>query len=300
MRYILLLAVAFSIVSCNSSQKAEELHVNKGRITVAADESFKHIVDAQVAAYKAHYPETEFDVIYTPEQKAIGLMLSDSAELAVVSRELTVEEQKYFTSRQLEYLPGRMAWDAVVLIVNKENPLEKITTSSIKEILEGENTERKLVFDNSSSSNLNFLLNYFNPQNLYRENIFAANGTLDVFNYIEKNKKAIGVIGMNWISDEDHKESRELRERVKILSVGETLETVYQPTLSTVRKSEYPFIKTVYLHTTQHRWGVAKGFVRFACSQIGQLVVEKMGLQPFYLIPKKYQMFDSKEIVTTE
>lgn len=288
-----------TLYSCNTP-KSEEQHVNKGEVTVAADESFKYIVKAQVAAYESHYPDTKFHVIYTPEQKAIGLMLSDSAQLAVVSRGLSEDEQRYYTSRNIEYEPAKMALDAVVFIVNKENPLEELSLNEIKQTLEGDSLDFKLVFDNSSSSNLNTLISELGIQNLSRKNIFAANGTEDVFDYISKNKKNIGVVGLNWISDTDDKRAVALKETVKILGVkGEDGKAV-TPSLASLRAKTYPLPKTVYLLTTQHRWGVAKGFVRFACTQIGQLVVEKMGLQPYFIIPKKYEMTPGPNYETVE
>lgn len=295
------LLLAFGLLSCNETvRNAEELHVSEGHITVVADESFKNIVDAEVSAYMSHYPKTEFDIVYVPEQKAIGLMLSDSAELAVVSRPLTEQEQNYYTSRNIEYQPGRMALDAVTLITSKDVDMQSISMNELASILKGEETEYKLVFDNSSSSNLNLMLDKFGIKTLNRRNIFAAKGTEDVFDYIENSKKSIGVIGNNWISDVDDKSSMALKERVNILGIETDNGEIIFPTSQSLQDQSYPLIKTIYLHTTQHRWGVAKGFVRFACSQIGQLVVEKMGLQPYYLIPKKYEMFDTPEISTVE
>ncbi|MGR3812271.1 PstS family phosphate ABC transporter substrate-binding protein [Jiulongibacter sp. NS-SX5] len=300
MKKLAYLSAFIFMVSCNQKVKnAEEMHVGEGEISVAVDESFKYIADAEIAAYQAHYPKTKFNVIYAPEQKAIGLMLSDSVELAIVSRELSDKEQRYFITREIEYQPGKMAVDAVALITNKDNPLEEISMEDIGKILKGEDSEYKLVFDNSSSSNLNFLLDEFQIEELNKTNIFAANGTEDVFNYIEKSKKSIGVIGHNWISDVDHKPSMALKERIKVLGINNDGEVTF-PEVASLKDKSYPLSKTVFLHTTQHRWGVAKGFVRFACSQVGQLIVEKMGLQPYYLIPKKYEMFDTPELTTVE
>ncbi len=275
------------------------MHVGRGEVTLAADESFKYIVDAQIAAYEGQYPESKFHVIYTPEQKAIGLMLSDSADLAVVARPLTEDEQRYFTSRNIAYEPATMALDAVVLIVNKDNPLTSLSTQELKDILEGKSGSGKLIFDNGSSSSLNTMIEKLKVENLSRDNISSANGTADVFSFIEKNATAIGVIGLNWISDSDDKRAVTLRERVKILGIDAGNGAV-KPSLEALLAQTYPLPKTVYLLTTQHRWGVAKGFVRFACSQIGQLVVEKMELQPYYRIPKKYEMMPGPGYQTVE
>ncbi len=287
------------IQSCSHPKDNDVVSVARGKITVTVDESFKPITDAQIVAYQAHYPEAEFNVIYTPEQKAINLMLSDSSDLAIVSRELTEEEQKYFTQRNLKYLPGKMAVDAVTLIVNKANTRTSISIDEIENILKGNESTSKLIFDNSSSSNLNSMLKKFNITDINKKNIFAAKGTIDVFEQVQNNVNAIGLVGLNWISDVDDKNSMALKNSIKVLGVETMTHTIY-PTVSTMKDQTYPFTKVIYLHTTQRDWGVAMGFVRFSCTQIGQLVVEKMGLQPFHLIPKNYQLISGKPINVVE
>jgi phosphate transport system substrate-binding protein len=41
------------------------------------------------------------------------------------------------------------------------------------------------------------------------------------------------------------------------------------------------------MHIRESYWGLGSGFQRFACGQIGQLIVEKEGLQPYYLFDKQ-------------
>lgn len=302
MKKILLTSLTLAFLSsCSHPKDTDTLSVARGEITMAVDESFRPIAEAQVGAYKAHYPEAEFNVLYVPEQKAVNFMLSDSAELIMISRELTSEEQKYYTQRNREYHPASMALDAVTLITNKESDLSSIAIEEIEAILKGKETDIKLIFDNSSSSNLNFMLSKFDINEINKKNIYATNGTLEVFKQVKKNKNSIGLIGLNWISDEDDKNSMNLKDQIKILGINTSAsdEPVF-PTLSTIKNQEYPFVKVIYLHTTQNGWGVAMGFVRFACTQIGQLVVEKMGLQPFYLIPKNYQLTSSDPFQVVE
>jgi len=289
------------LASCGNPKESDRLSVRKGKITVAVDESFRPIADAQIQAYQAHYPDAEFEVIYTPEQKAIGLMLQDSADLVMVSRELTNREQVYYRNREMEYLPAIMALDAVVLIANKSSDLEHLSISKIESILKGEPSDIKFVFDNSSSSNLNLMLKTFDIDNVNKTNIYAAKGTKDVFTYVENSKSVIGLVGLNWISDEHDKPAVALKERIKIIGIDkEENNEISYASLSTIKNQEYPFIKIIYLHTTQNGWGVAMGFIRFACTQIGQLVVEKMGLQPYYIIPKMFQLGETDPVNVVE
>lgn len=292
--------LAYVTLSCGPISDEDDLHVNKGKISVAVDESFKKIAEAEIVGYQAMYPDTEFDITFVPEQKAIGLLLSDSVELAIVSRELSEKEQRYFTSRQIAYQPAKMAIDAVTLITGKENNLESISLQDIKEALEGSSDKYKLVFDNSSSSNLNSLTETLAVNELSKKNIFSAKGTQDVISQVATSKILIGVIGYNWISDTESIKAKKLREQINILPIEIPNGAIISPSKNTLSDKTYPLSKIIYLHTTQHRWGVAKGFVRYACSQVGQIIVDKMDLQPYYRMAKVYKVNDTPDINTTE
>lgn len=284
-----LLFCTIVISSCQYNPQETTGTIKRGNATIAADESLKPVVKAQIQAYQAHYPETTFDIIYVPEQKAVNLLLQDSVEVIFITRELVGQELQFFEQNKIKYEPAPMALDAVTLIVNKNSDLTTITLDELKKIFLNTNSDKKLVFDNSNSSNLGFMQNRLNIENLENANIFAASGNADVFSFIARNKNAIGVIGNNWISDVDNTKSDSLKAGIRVLKVAESsTEKAYEPSTDNLRERKYPLERLIYLHTTQSKWGVAKGFIRFSCSQIGQLVVEKMGLIPYYTIPKVY------------
>jgi len=287
-KFLLLIMCALLFFKCSKPEKPDL--PNDGEITIAADESLKPIVDAQIMAYNAHYPKAILHVKYMPEQKAMAMMMNDSVDIAIGTREATDNEKAYYASHRIEYLPAKMALDGVALITSPENQLENISLKQLKEIFDGKAyTDYKLVFDNSNSSNLNYMIQKLNIQDIKKANIFAANGNKDVIDYVEKNPKAIGMIGGNWISDLDDQNSRVFINRVKVLGVsaadspGES--DYYKPTTESLRARKYPLERRVLLHTKKH-FGLTKAFIRFCCAQIGQLVVEKSGLIPYYINPK--------------
>lgn len=300
-RTIFIIALmALGVSSCQITDE-NDLHVNKGTAKFAVDESFKYIAIAQSNAYMMHYPETDFEITFTPEQNAVNLLLSDSVEVIMTSRHLTEEEQQYFVQRNMKYLPGNMAMDAVVLIVNKESELSTISEQEVNNLLTGKSENNfKLVFDNSNSSNLNLLKEKYNIENFDNTSVFSAKGTDNLIEIIQNRPNTIGVIGLNWLSDSNDKRVQKLRSKVKMLNIETIGGEQKEPSLINLRDNSYPFARTIYVITNQDRWGVAKGFVRFACTQIGQLVVEKMDLQPFTLIPKKYNMTPSAPLTVVE
>lgn len=286
-RIIIVLCTAFTLWQCNSQEKQDL--PNEGEITIAADESLQPIVDAQIMAYNAHYPKAKLNVIYMPEQRAMSLMMNDSVNIAIVTREATAGEQAVYTSNNIPYLPAKMALDGVAIISNLESPIKNLSIVDLKAMFEGEkNTDIKLVFDNSNSSNLNYMVSKLGIKDIKKANIFAADGNKDVIDYIKKNKNAIGVIGGNWISDVDDSKSQNFINSIHVVGISDekTPNKYYTPTTASLKARVYPFERKVILHTKKG-YGLTSAFIRFCCAYVGQLVVEKSGLLPFYVYKRE-------------
>jgi len=63
--------------------------------------------------------------------------------------------------------------------------------------------------------------------------------------------------------------------------------SISQPSL---RSLEYPFTRIDYFLNNEGGFNIASGFIRFSCTQIGQKIVEKEGLQPYNLYKREVQM----------
>ncbi len=284
----LFFVLILGLSACNTSSK-EEPNINKGTITIAVDESIKPIIEAQIFAHHIHYPGTKITTKYMPETKGISMLLDDSLTMACTTREFNEAELNELKRRGIRYLPARMALDAVALIRNKSNTDSTITLSELKELLTNKNATTKLVFDRSNSSNLNIIMDKLKLKTINTANVFSADGNLQVIEYVKKTPNAIGFIGFNWISDKDDSDSQALLKSINVVAVGESEEKgFYKINFKNLNKRKYPLERFVYLHTLTKAWGVENGFIRFACSKTGQLVTEKMGLVPFYIIPKEF------------
>lgn len=281
------MCTALALWQCNSQEKQDL--PNEGEITIAADESLQPIVEAEVMAYNAHYPKAKLNVVYVPEQRAMSLMMNDSVNLAIVTREATPGEKAVYTTNNIPYLPAKMALDGVAIISNTESAIKNLSITELKEMFEGQKkTEIKLVFDNSSSSNLNYMIQKLGLKDIKKANIFAADGNKDVIEYIKKNKNAIGVIGGNWISDIDDSKSQSFINSIHVVGISDTKtpDKFYTPTTASLKARKYPFERRIILHT-KRGYGLTSAFIRFCCAYIGQLVVEKSGLLPYYIYERE-------------
>lgn len=283
----LLVALLFLILSCGKKTDRKLDDPSQGNIAVTVDESFKSVLEALTDAYTNLNPNAKIDLIIKKEDLAFLDLLEGKTRVAIMSRELTSQERAAFDQKvNLEWQPAKFAGDAVVFVVPKSSSKEFITYEEIQEALGSE--DKSIIFDGSNSSNLNFVAQKFGkaPSNL-KYSIIAGNNNLirQLTDYPTK----IGAISLNTISRPYGEEAEKLREMIKILPVVYK-DKKYTPSLANIKDMSYPFTRILYFLTNEAYYGLGNGFVRFSCTQLGQMVVEKEGLQPYNTYRREVKM----------
>ena len=115
-------------------------------------------------------------------------------------------------------------------------------------------------------------------------------GNESIVDQIAKYPSSIGVISYNSISNPYSKEAMALRDKIKILAIKDQKGTTHEPNVESIRNLNYPFTRILYFLTNEGNFGLANGFIRFSCTQIGQIVVSKEGLQPYNIFKREVQM----------
>lgn len=282
---LLLGALSIIAVSCKKEDKSPSYH--KGDLTILADESFKSVTEALAEGYMINYPDTRIKVVTKKEDLGFMDLLNDKARIAVMSRDLSPEEKKAYEEQvDLKFLPAKFAADAVIFVVPKDSPKEKISMDEIKNGLESD--EKNFIFDGTNSSNLNFVAQKLKkqPKDL---KFSIIPGNQNIIEELGKYPGKIGVIGLNTFSRPYDKTSQRLREMVKVLPV-EDGGKLYTADSDGMREMKYPFTRVLYFLTNEGNFNIANGFIRYSCTQLGQMIVEKEGLQPYNLYKREVQM----------
>lgn len=284
-----LLIVSYTIVlSCSKKNNEKELTMpNRGEITLETDESFKSVTEALAERYTALNPETKINVVVKKEDIALLDFLDRKVEAIVMSRELSQQEKEAFDKKiDLPWQPAKFAADAVLFVVPKDSPLETISMDEIYEELTSD--KKRLIFDGTNSSNLNFIAQKFNkkPSDLQ---FSIISGNENVAEQLKNYPDKIGVISYNTISRPFGAEAQKLREQLKILKISDG-KVIHDVSLDNLKDMTYPFTRVLYFLVNESYYGLANGFVRFSCTQLGQIVVEKEGLQPYNIYRREVQM----------
>lgn len=284
-KLVMLFLLSVIIVSCKKEDKSPSYH--KGDLTILTDESFKSVTEALADGYMINYPETKIKVVTRKEDLGFLDLLKGKARIAVMSKELSPEEIKAFEEQvDMKILPAKFAADAVVFVVPKSSTKTNISMDEIKSGLQSDNKD--FIFDGTNSSNLNFVAQKLKkqPKDL---KFSVIPGSQNIIEELNKYPNKIGVIGLNTFSRPYDKTSEKLRELVKVLPV-ENNGQLHSADSDGLREMKYPFTRVLYFLTNEGNFNIANGFIRYSCTQLGQMIVEKEGLQPYNIYKREVQM----------
>ena len=295
------------VLGCSKSSENQRDNPVQGTITIAADESFKPLVDALTKAYTGIYPRAKFVVVYKPEQEAILELLEDSVRMAFTTRQLSEKEISMVKQQDGIQKAHHIALDGLALVVNQSNSDSLITMDELRSIVEGNVTDWSqlkgstqkgpitLVFDNANSSNLNFVMSKFELKSIQKLRIKSAGSNKKVVDEIKGNPLSLGFIGVNWISDGHEKLARELSEGIRVLGVSSksnpsSIADYYQPFQNGLELKNYPLSRDVYIIIREGYAGLGGGMLNYIARDVGGLIIQKMGLIPTVVYPRELEI----------
>ncbi len=294
---VLLFSLLTCLLSCHSKlEKQKEIldTPTSGEITIAADGSLSSIISEELKTFHLSYPEAKIHIVYEPEQDVVSRLLENKIPLAIIPRQLSIDEKNYFDQQQIPVQQIKMATDALAFIINRENPDSNLTYEEVTGILNGKITRWSeinssspadsiiLVFDNRRSSTIRYLQNEILKGAPMSSNAFAADSESMVKNYVEQNRKAIGVLDVSRISDVGETEVQSFLESIRVVAVSSrdsiSNPIFYKPSRYNVLYDKYPFLRDVYLILREGHIGLGTGFANYVMNERGQLIIHHFGL----------------------
>ncbi len=111
-----------------------------GSIVVAGSTSVTPVMEKLAEAYMEIHPEVSIEIQSTGSSAGMQAAMEGTADLGMASRELKDSELAELTAQAI-------AVDGIVVIVNKENPVNDLTLEEVKGIFVGDITEWDTVID---------------------------------------------------------------------------------------------------------------------------------------------------------
>jgi phosphate transport system substrate-binding protein len=292
--FIFPVALLLVLQSCTNYDRNADSPTS-GKLKIGIDDSYTLMMDAQIYAFEQIYKHADIEATYKPESEVMEELMSDSIQEAVVCRTLTPEEEKYFESIQRKPETTQIAVDGVAIVVNNENPDTNFTMVRLKSIFSGEDSvwtnpvvegqKMTIVFDHIGSCNARYIREVFLGEKTFPAYCFSANSNKEVIEYVNKNKNAIGVISVSWVSDQEDSTSRTFLGMVKVCGIRNDENPLQndmyrKPYQAYIYDGSYALRRETYVIRTGLRGTLGTGFASFLAGEKGQLIIKKMGMSP--------------------
>lgn len=274
------------LLSCGNggSFKDTDTH-SRGKVEIYFEESFKPLFDTAIHTFEGQFPSADIVPKYSSETEVIKAFFKQKTKTILITRDFTPKEKSDLKKSKIEVRSCIIATDAVALIIHPSNLDSVMTIPELKAILKGEKTtweETKkpinVVFDNENSANFNYLHNLVNQSKLAK-NVYAVNSNEEVIKYVQNNPSAIGVIGLNWISDTDDTQTQNFLKGIRVIHLAKQKgDYAYPPVQAYVYTKEYPLTRDVWFINMGSRSGLNSGFVNYMQQEQGQLMIHKASL----------------------
>lgn len=294
---IILLALVLTFPSCNRGPKVTRTDtITSGNASVVCEDCFAPIIDEEIQVFEGLNGNAQINPVYTNEVDAMKLFLKDSIRLIIAARDLTPAESQSIRSRNLIPRSCKIATDGIALIINRNNRDSIISVSSLKKIFAGDIQswnkiypgsglgKIKVVFDNPNSSTVRYIKDSISGGRPFGKNIRAMNNNQAVIDFVAKTPNALGVIGVNWISNRKDTTNLSFTEKIRVMSVSPyddaRADNSYQPYAAYLALAKYPLTRDIYVIISDIAGGLPSGFMQFITGDKGQRIILKAGLVP--------------------
>ena len=272
-----------------------------GTIYISVDESFRPVMEEQIAQYERLNPGTRVDAAYKSEAACLRDLFFDSSNrMVIISRPLTRKEERYLMDT-LKYIPGnaKIASDAVAIVLNAASNDTLFTLERLQQQLQGKiNRKQTIVFDGlSATGTVRFITDSILKGAAFDTSVVkAAKNSEGVLDYVASNPNAIGFVGIEWIGNPENEAQIKMLQKVKLGYVqcdpcdDKPFVKPMQESISTRR---YPLVRGLYYVLKENFTGLGTGFASFLKYEQGQLIFRRSYLNPI-------MDFDVRRVRVTE
>jgi phosphate transport system substrate-binding protein len=279
----ILFFVSFLFVMCNQKEKVSTNNesILKGSATILVDETLTPIIEDQVAVFESNY-DAKIKIVPKSESEIVISLLKEKSSIVVLSRNLSVEENKIFEQKKIIPKITKFATDAIALIANKSNNDTLIDLRNVVEFLQGKQNSsiKGLVFDNPNSSTVRYMNSLAGIKAIPKKGVYSFKTNQEVIKFVAQNEGMVGVVGVNWLS-QPMPEMQQYVDMVNLLAVKSLSGGgYYMPSQNNIAEGKYPLARDLYIINGQGYSGLGMGFASFVSGDIGQRIILKSGLLP--------------------
>jgi phosphate transport system substrate-binding protein len=283
---ILTAVVAIFLAGCGENIDPNE---PQGFIQAKGSDTMVNAIQMVSEEFMKQYPHVFVAVTGGGSGVGIASLINKTCDVASASREMKPKEIEIANQHGVYPREFVVAYDGVAVIVNKNNPVDKLTIEDLHEIFTGEATNWKrfggkdshivtLSREVSSGTHMYFKeeviqLGKKDSKDEFSKETLLLTSSQAIVEEVAGNEEAIGYLGMGYLSD-----------RTKALQIAKDKE-FYPPTVENVLKKTYPLSRGLYAYTDGEPQGIIKLFIDFTLSPAGQKQFIETGFVPVQISP---------------
>ncbi len=290
MKRVLILVVLMSFaVGCSSPPAASAASQPAAYIQNKGSDTIVNLALAWAERYQQEHPNIQISVTGGGSGTGIAALLNGTVDIANASRQISPDEVKQAQAKGINPREFVIARDAIAVIVNPENPINRLTLQQISDLYSGKiNNWKELGGDNrpivrlsretNSGTHVYFLETVIRLGSKTDKTLFSMDTLLlpsseGIVAELRDNPDAIGYDGLGYVPTDG---------TVKVIAVAKDANSPYMlPSIETVNNKTYPIARDLYMYTAGDPHGAVKDYLDWIrTSSEAQDIVGKLGFVP--------------------
>ncbi len=302
MREVKNLTLAFlaaAALGCQAQAPKLEETQTQGRILVKGSDATLKLMRRQSQAFMQLYPKAEIVIDGGGSKAGIAALNDGRARIAVMTRELTAQEDSIIRANGGQPKGYKIALDGLAVIVHKSNTVERLDIDQLAGIFGGRIADWSKVGGRPGKIVPVYPAPNLGGYEFFRDRVlrgadFAAKSypcstTAQAVELVREHPSAVGLVTMAALFQSWDTWPPVREKGIRAVSIGFGRERGYvPPNQKTVNEGEYPLTRPVYLYVnetvektfSQGMSSLANGFISFVSSAEGQKLVAQQGLVP--------------------
>lgn len=270
-----LLLLSFVVLSCGGPQSSQ----NKS-LTIKGSDTVLPLAQKTAESYMGQHKEAAITVVGGGSGTGITALMDGNTDIAMSSRDLKAEEKLKLKEKGLDIEVMTVGIDALAVVVNPENKVQKLTREQLEGIFTGtitnwsevggESMEIVVYSRENSSGTYEFFKEHVMDKKNYSSKVLNMPATGAIVQSISQTKGAIGYIGMAYITPD-----------VRALEVSyDAGANFYAPSFENAMNKTYPISRPLYYIFDKAKKVNLQPYLDFCLSAEGQALVKEIGFLP--------------------
>lgn len=283
----LLLAFVILSTSCTAAASVQTSPETTAYIENKGSDTIVNLALAWAEYYQSEYPEVRISVTGGGSGTGIAALINGTVDIANASRQIKAEEIDEAKSNGVDPVEFVIARDAIAVIVNPNNPVDKLTLQQISDIYSGKinnwsevgGEDRPIVRlsrETNSGTHVYFLETVLRLGEKDNDTLFSRDTLLlpsseGIVAEVRQNPNAIGYDGLGYVPSD-----------LKMIAIAKESGGEYVlPSVESVNNATYPIARDLYMYTAGEPSGAVKIYLDWIInSDEAQSIVQELGFVP--------------------